>query len=136
MFYIYKLFLVLCFSCLIFLDSKLIADEINLLCVKDINVLSNKNSIKDLIIKIDTDSKKIEVGGLSITADKFEISETNIKWTAENIENMYENSSGTIKGALGRFSGSLNLSFTQHKTNSKSSLNLSCNTFKMKNRKF
>ena len=136
MFYICKLIIFFCLFCLISIDSKTNAEEIDLLCVKDINLLSNKNSIKDLIIKIDTNSKKIEVGGLSVTADKFDVTETNIKWTAENIQNMYDDSSGTMKGALGRFSGSLNLSFIQHKTNSKSSLNFSCNTFKMKNRKF
>ena len=109
--------------------------ELNLLCIKnDLDI--SKRTIKDLIIQIDTDSKDIKLGGLNFKADNLKLTETNLKWDASNVLNLYPDSSGFTSGTLGRFSGELNLFFKHDISLKRISLSYKCEKYKLRNRKF
>ena len=119
---------------LILLPKLLFSLELNLLCTND--HLNNKEvDVKDIFLLMDSDSKKIELGGLTFSADKISISKSNISWTANNVQ-IYPDSMGEISGILGRYSGDLVLNFQRHDKNKIKSLNFSCRKFELKQRKF
>ena len=109
--------------------------EINMLCTTNSDMQSIKN-FNDLIVKINSENQEITIGGLTFTADKILVTESNIKWSANNLENLYEESSGETTGTLGRFSGSLSLTFKKNNSIRHSKIDLLCKDFKMKDRKF
>ena len=80
--------------------------------------------------------RRLGIGGLTFTADKILVTESNIKWSANNVENLYEESNGETTGTLGRFSGSLSLTFKKNNSIRHSKIDLLCKDFKMKDRKF
>ncbi len=119
---------------LILLPKLLFSLELNLLCTNDHS--NNKEvDVKDIFLLMDSDSKKIELGGLTFSADKISISKSNISWTANNVQ-IYPDSMGEISGILGRYSGDLVLNFQRHDKNKIKSLNFSCRKFELKQRKF
>ena len=119
---------------LILLPKLLFSLELNLLCTNDHS--NNKEvDVKDIFLLMDSDSKKIELGGLTFSADKISISKSNISWTANNVQ-IYPDSMGEISGILGRYSGDLVLNFQRHDKNKIKSLNFSCRKFDLKQRKF
>ena len=118
-----------------FIPQYLLSIELSLLCTSRSDFNNNK-SFNDLIVKLDSDSKQISIGGLNFIADTFKVSNSNIKWTSKNVSNMYGEKSGSSHGTLGRFSGNLLLTFKKNTAISESKLNLNCTDFKMKDRKF
>ena len=116
-------------------DINLKALEINMLCTTNSDIQSIKN-FNDLIVNINSESKEITIGGLTFAADKILVTESNIKWSANNVENLYEESNGETTGTLGRFSGSLSLTFKKNNSIRFSKIDLLCKDFKMKDRKF
>ena len=94
--------------------------EINLLCTNNYN---SKLDVKDLFIILDSDKKKIELGGLSFFAD-----DINVK--------LYPDSYGKVSGIIGRYSGELMLKFRRNDEENQSSLGFRCKPFKIKDRKF
>ncbi len=128
-----KIFLV---STLFFLLTRsLFAMELNILCIEK-SFGEKKKDIKDVIINLNSDTKQVTIGGLKFIADEFTITESNIRWNANNIQNLYDNSNGFTSGTLGRFSGNLSLVFTKENSLKKNIMILTCNKFKMKDRKF
>lgn len=111
-----------------------IAMQLDILCIAKSD--SSNSDFKDLIVSIDTNSKTVALGGFKFSADEFIVSDSNIKWSAKSIENMYDNVSGHTSGTLGRFSGNLSLIFQKHGMNPSNEMNFECEEFKMKNRKF
>ena len=126
--------IIVIFSFFIF-NINLKALEINMLCTTISDMQSIKN-FNDLIVNINSENKEITIGGLTFTADKILVTESNIKWSANNVENLYEESSGETTGTLGRFSGSLSLTFKKNNSIRFSKIDLLCKDFKMKDRKF
>ena len=118
-----------------FFNTNLNALEINMLCTTNSDIQSIKN-FNDLIVNINSESKEITIGGLTFAADKILVTESNIKWSANNVENLYEESNGETTGTLGRFSGSLSLTFKKNNSIRFSKIDLLCKDFKMKDRKF
>ena len=118
-----------------FFNTNLNALEINMLCTTNSDIQSIKN-FNDLIVNINSESKEITIGGLTFAADKILVTESNIKWSANNVENLYEESNGETTGTLGRFSGSLSLTFKKNNSIRFSKIDLLCKGFKMKDRKF
>tara|TARA_S200000501_G_scaffold349842_1_gene366321 strand:- start:219 stop:455 length:237 start_codon:yes stop_codon:yes gene_type:complete len=78
----------------------------------------------------------VSIGGLSFNADKLIVTDSNINWSSENVENLYGKSSGSTSGTLGRFSGNLSLIFKKKTEMKINKLDFSCKNFKMKDRKF
>ena len=104
------------------------------------NVNNKEVDVKDIFLLMDSDSKKIELGGLSFFADQIFITNSNISWTASDI-NLYpdsdgEDSNGEISGIIGRYSGELVLNFKKNHEKRGKSLIFNCRKFKMKERKF
>ena len=133
MFMRFSYFLV--FVTLISISTKnIIALELDILCVMKSG--SSNNEFEDLIVSIDSNSKTVALGGFKFNADEFIVSDSNIKWSAKSVENMYDSASGFTSGTLGRFSGNLSLVFQKHDLGSSNEVNFQCEKFKMKNRKF
>jgi hypothetical protein len=109
--------------------------EIDMLCTTNSDRQSTKN-FKDLIVNVNSESKEIVIGGLIFVADEILVTESNIKWSANNVENLYENINGETTGTLGRFSGNLLLTFKKNNSIKHSKIDLMCKDFKMKDRKF
>ena len=121
---------------IVLLDSKnLFSMELNILCIEK-NVGNKQKDIKDIIVNLNSNTKQITIGGLKFVADEFTISESNIRWNAENIKNLYDDTNGFTSGTLGRFSGNLSLVFTKEHSLKKNVMTLTCSKFKMKDRKF
>ena len=78
---------------------------------------------------------KIELGGLSFFADQISITNSNVSWTASDI-NLYPDSNGEISGIIGRYSGELVLNFKRNEENHNKPMVFNCRKFKMKDRKF
>ena len=120
----------------VLLDSKnLFAVELNILCIEK-NVGNKQKDIKDIIVNLNSNTKQVTIGGLKFVADEFIITESNIRWNAENIKNLYDDTNGFTSGTLGRFSGNLSLVFTKEHSLKKNIMTLTCSKFKMKDRKF
>ena len=127
------------FFALLLLPKLLYSLDLNLMCT-NYNVNNKEVDVKDIFLLMDSDSKKIELGGLSFFADQIFITNSNISWTASDI-NLYpdsdgEDSNGEISGIIGRYSGELVLNFKKNHEKRGKSLIFNCRKFKMKERKF
>ena len=99
------------------------------------NNYNSKLDVKDLFIILDSDKKKIELGGLSFFADDINVTDSNISWRADNVK-LYPDSYGKVSGIIGRYSGELMLKFRRNDEENQSSLGFRCKPFKIKDRKF
>lgn len=109
--------------------------ELNIVCTNN-ESFNFSEEFKDLVVYLNSESKQVSLGGLSFVADKFVVTDTNIKWNAINVKNMYDDSDGSAFGTLGRFSGNLTVTFIKKNEDIKSFLNLECKNLKIKDRKF
>ena len=120
---------------LLFLIPKLIFSlELNLVCTNN-NALTNEVDVKDIFLLLNTDNKRIDLGGLSFEADKILVTKSNISWFSKNIE-LYPESNGSVSGILGRYSGDLVLNFKREDSHKTNSLIFNCRKFDFKDRKF
>ena len=120
---------------LLFLIPKLIFSlELNLVCTNN-NALTNEVDVKDIFILLNTNNKRVDLGGLSFEADNILVTRSNISWFAKNIE-LYPESNGSITGILGRYSGELVLNFKREDSHKTNSLIFNCRKFAFKDRKF
>ena len=121
------------FLSLILLPFFAFSVELNLLCT---NNSSNKHlDVKDIFLLLDSNTKKIDLGGLSFYADEILITKSNISWSANDIK-LYPESKGKISAVLGRYSGQLLLNFIREDDNKSSSLIFDCRKFQIKERRF
>ena len=119
----------------LFLIPKLIFSlELNLVCTNN-NALTNEVDVKDIFLLLNTDNKRVDLGGLSFEADNILVTKSNISWFSENIE-LYPESNGSVSGILGRYSGELVLNFKREDSHKTNSLILNCRKFAFKDRKF
>ena len=122
------------FLALLLLPKLLYSLELNLICTND-NINNKEVDVKDIFLLLDSDKKKIELGGLSFFADQISITNSNVSWTASDIK-LYPDSNGEISGIIGRYSGELVLNFKRNSENHGKSMIFNCRKFKMKDRKF
>ena len=108
--------------------------ELNLICTNN-NALTNEVDVKDIFLLLNTDNKRVDLGGLSFEADNILVTRSNISWFAKNIE-LYPESNGSITGILGRYSGELVLNFKREDSHKTNSLIFNCRKFAFKDRKF
>ena len=108
--------------------------ELNLVCTNN-NAITNEVDVKDIFLLLNTDSKKIDLGGLSFEAEKILVTKSNISWLSKNIE-LYPESNGSVSGILGRYSGDLVLNFKREDSHKTNSLIFNCRKFAFKDRKF
>ena len=119
----------------LFLIPKLIFSlELNLVCTNN-NALTNEVDVKDIFLLLNTDNKRIDLGGLSFEADDILVTKSNISWFSKNIE-LYPESNGSVSGILGRYSGDLVLNFKREDSHKTNSLIFNCRKFTFKDRKF
>ena len=119
----------------LFLIPKLIFSlELNLVCTNN-NALTNEVDVKDIFLLLNTDNKKIDLGGLSFEADNILVTKSNISWLSKNIE-LYPESNGSVSGILGRYSGDLVLNFKREDSHKTNTLIFNCRKFTFKDRKF
>ena len=119
----------------IFLIPKMIFSlELNLVCTNN-NALTNKVDVKDIFLLLDTDNNKIDLGGLSFQAENILVTKSNISWSSEKVE-LYPESSGSVSGILGRYSGELVLNFKRDDSHKSNSLIFNCRKFTIKDKKF
>ena len=122
------LFLFLIFPKIIF------STELNLICTNNyIDVRSL--DVKDIFLIIDSKKKRIELGGLNFLADNFKETDSNISWSASDVD-IYPDSKGQISGIIGRYSGQLVLNFQKNSEEKISSLTFNCKKFEMKQKRF
>ena len=120
---------------LLFLIPKLIFSlELNLVCTNN-NALTNEVDVKDIFLLLNTENKKIDLGGLSFEAENILVTKSNISWVSKNIE-LYPESNGSVSGILGRYSGELVLNFKREDSHKINSLIFNCRKFAIKDRKF
>ena len=118
----------------IFLIPKLLFSiELNLICTNNSSL--KEVDVKDVFLLLDSESKKIDLGGLTFYAEEFSITKSNRSWKANNIK-MYPESDGEISGILGRYSGELVLRFKKSDENRENSLVFDCRKFQLDERKF
>lgn len=122
------------FLALLLLPKLVYSLELNLICTND-NINNKEVDVKDIFLLLNSDSKKIELGGLSFFADQISITNSNVSWTASDI-NLYPDSNGEISGIIGRYSGELVLNFKRNEENHNKPMVFNCRKFKMKDRKF
>ena len=108
--------------------------ELNLVCTNN-NALTNEVDVKDIFLLLNTDNKKVDLGGLSFEADSIVVTKSNISWFSKNIE-LYPESNGSVSGILGRYSGDLVLNFKREDSHKTNSLIFNCRKFAFKDRKF
>ena len=119
----------------LFLIPKLIFSlELNLVCTNT-NALTNEVDVKDVFLLLNTDNKRIDLGGLSFEADNILVTKSNISWFSKNIQ-LYPESNGSVSGILGRYSGDLVLNFKREDSHKTNSLIFNCRKFAFKDRKF
>jgi hypothetical protein len=120
---------------IIFLIPKLIFSlELNLVCTNN-NAIINKVDVKDVFLLLNTENKKVDLGGLSFEADNISVTKSNISWFSNNVE-LYPESNGSVSGILGRYSGELVLHFKRDDNDKADSLIFNCRKFAIKDRKF
>ena len=120
---------------LLFFVPKLIFSlELNLVCTNT-NALTNEVDVKDVFLLLNTDNKRIDLGGLSFEADNILVTKSNISWNSKNIE-LYPESNGSVSGILGRYSGELVLNFKREDSHKTNALIFNCRKFAFKDRKF
>ncbi len=122
------------FFLILLIPKLLFSLELNLLCTNNSSNFKEVD-VKDVFLLLDSDSKRIDLGGLSFIADEILITKSNISWTAKNIR-MYSDSDGEISAIIGRYSGELVLNFTRYDDSQVSSLFLNCRKFEYKDKKF
>ena len=122
------------FLLLALIPKLLFSIELNLLCTNDHSKVKEVD-VKDIFLLLDSDTKKIDLGGLSFYADDISVTKSNITWVASNI-NMYPDSNGEISGIIGRYSGELVLNFKRYDDDKVDSLIFNCRKFEIKDRKF
>ena len=108
--------------------------ELNLVCTNN-NALTNEVDVKDIFLLLNTENKRVDLGGLSFEADKILVTKSNISWFSKNIE-LYPESNGSVSGILGRYSGDLVLNFKRDDSHKTNSLIFNCRKFAFKDRKF
>ena len=108
--------------------------ELNLVCTNN-NALTNEVDVKDIFLLLNTDNKKVNLGGLSFEADDILVTKSNISWFSKSIE-LYPESNGSVSGILGRYSGDLVLNFKREDSHKTNSLIFNCRKFAFKDRKF
>ena len=108
--------------------------ELNLVCTNN-NALTNEVDVKDIFLLLNTENKKVDLGGLSFEADNILVTKSNISWSSKNIE-LYPESNGSVSGILGRYSGDLVLNFKREDSHKTNSLIFNCRKFDFKDRKF
>ena len=108
--------------------------ELNLVCTNNSSG-NTEVDVKDIFVLINTDENTVEVGGLSLKPDKINVTESNISWSANDIQ-LYPDSEGEVYGLIGRFSGELVLNFKRYEDDKSNSLIFSCRKFKIKDRRF
>ena len=108
--------------------------ELNLVCTNN-NALTNEVDVKDIFLLLNTDNKRVDLGGLSFETDKILVTKSNISWFSKNIE-LYPESNGSVSGILGRYSGDLVLNFKREDSHKTNSLIFNCRKFTFKDRKF
>ena len=119
----------------LFLIPKIVfSHELNLICTNNYSSL-NGVDVKDVFLLLDSDSKKINLGGLSFYADRISITKSNISWSSSNVD-IYPDSDGEVSGIIGRYSGELVLKFKKYDDDSTNSLIFDCRKFEFKERKF
>ena len=119
---------------LFFIPKLIFSLELNLVCTNT-NALTNEVDVKDVFLLLNTDNKRIDLGGLSFEADKILVTKSNISWFSKNIE-LYPESNGSVSGILGRYSGDLVLNFKREDSHKTNSLIFNCRKFAFKDRKF
>ena len=122
------------FLLLVLIPKLLFSIELNLLCTNDHSKVKEVD-VKDIFLLLDSDTKKMDLGGLSFYADDISVTKSNITWVASNI-NMYPDSNGEISGIIGRYSGELVLNFKRYDDDKVDSLIFNCRKFEIKDRKF
>ena len=80
------------FLALLLLPKLLYSLELNLICTND-NINNKEVDVKDIFLLLDSNKKKIELGGLSFFADQISITNSNVSWTASDIK-LYPDSNG------------------------------------------
>ena len=108
--------------------------ELNLVCTNN-NALTNEVDVKDIFLLLNTDNKRIDLGGLSFEAENILVTKSNISWFSKNIE-LYPESNGSVSGILGRYSGDLVLNFKREDSHKTNSLIFNCRKFAFQDRKF
>ena len=108
--------------------------ELNLVCTNN-NAITNEVDVKDIFLLLNTENKRVDLGGLSFEADKILVTKSNISWFSKNIE-LYPESNGSVSGILGRYSGELVLNFKREDSHKTNSLIFNCRKFAIKDRKF
>ena len=108
--------------------------ELNLVCTNN-NALTNEVDVKDVFLLLNTENKKIDLGGLSFQADKILVTKSNISWFSNNVQ-LFPESNGSVSGILGRYSGELVLNFQSDDSHKNNLLILDCRKFTIKDRKF
>ena len=119
---------------LFFIPKLIFSLELNLVCTNT-NALTNEVDVKDVFLLLNTDNKRIDLGGLSFEADNILVTKSNISWNSKNIE-LYPESNGSVSGILGRYSGELVLNFKREDSHKTNSLIFNCRKFAFKDRKF
>ncbi len=122
------------FLLILLIPKLLLSLELNLICTNNYSSL-NEIDVKDVFLLLDSDSKKITLGGLSFLADKISITKSNISWSSSNVD-IYPDSGGDVSGIIGRYSGELVLNFKRYDNNSVNSLIFDCRKFEIKEKKF
>ncbi len=122
------------FLLILLIPKLLLSLELNLICTNNYSSL-NEIDVKDVFLLLDSDSKKITLGGLSFLADKISITKSNISWSSSNVD-IYPDSDGDVSGIIGRYSGELVLNFKRYDNNSVNSLIFDCRKFEIKEKKF
>ncbi len=122
------------FLLILLIPKLLLSLELNLICTNNYSSL-NEIDVKDVFLLLDSDSKKINLGGLSFIADKISITKSNISWSSSNVD-IYPDSDGDVSGIIGRYSGELVLNFKRYDNDSVNSLIFDCRKFEIKEKKF
>ena len=73
------------FLLILLIPKLLLSLELNLICTNNYSSL-NEIDVKDVFLLLDSDSKKITLGGLSFLADKISITKSNISWSSSNVD--------------------------------------------------
>ena len=108
--------------------------ELNLVCTNN-NALTNEVDVKDIFLLLNTDDKKVDLGGLSFEAENILVTKSNISWFSKSIK-LYPETNGYVSGILGRYSGELVLNFKREDSHKTNSLIFNCRKFAFKDRKF
>ena len=85
---------------LIFPKKLFFSTELDLICTN--NYIDVSLDVKDIFLIINTNNKKIDLGGLSFYADTLKQTESNISWNASNIK-LFPDSHGDVSGIIGRY---------------------------------